>query len=455
MKKIRILAVVLAVSLVAGLFSGCFKKLTTEQVSEDPQYYIAEGAEISLRKTPFSAALDEDGTHFYEIAVSGKNDKLLLKTYSDADNNKAAVELSVKYMAEGASPIEEEGTFYIDGKEYVLQSELLKTYFGTGAVGLDLGAAEEKLSESPLYEAIKGFKDALDEKRQELDDAKNDIIDGIIDGIKDSIGIDAKDEFKVSDATVTVAEKEISAILVEYEFNEKDLEKAMKESLEAVLVALSAAGGTGNTPNKADIDSIIESSLNGIPEMDLKIEYYLAKNSGALIKISSECTLETAVENERTEFSFDMNFGARPNKKFMPEFSLTASSGNEKIELKGTSAIENKKFVFTVDGKYNDDSAGLRFEIGKDGNYVLTIDNADDKELEVTGKLAAKKDKIEFTADVSELFDDDIGLTEIAVNYEKGAEVPSAPEYKDVLAYSKDELAKIIQKLQGYGGYYG
>ena len=154
MKKIIAILLVMVVAL--GALAGCSSKSVSKaDLESNPQKYIEEGIKTSLSKSPFGSILELKEPEATSIDVSiAPEDKDLgyIKLNSIIANKKLSALTTLDFNVEDEKI---QGKLFVDAENFAVQSEALKEYFGTDAIGVGLKDVVEKFKKSGWYELIK------------------------------------------------------------------------------------------------------------------------------------------------------------------------------------------------------------------------------------------------------------------------------------------------------------
>jgi len=444
MKKISVFMFVLVLLLTSILLTSC-GGIGLSDVQEDPFAYLEKGVKLTFSNTPFAPLLEKDGKQILaDISVEeGEN---LLQAKVALDQESAKFYLDGKYKEvfdaeEGAENMEMDLALWFADNKFVVKNEFLKELFGSDTIGIDFNATKDTVKNSSLYQAVLSALDMnaaelTEEQKTALQAIENEIdtlISKIKEILKNTTVLDG-----VAEEKITVGEKELETITVSLKLKDKYMEE-IANALVAFANGINEAMGSEDAISSEDLS---------LPKMSSSQKYYLAKESGALVRaemISSTKVSETEVSDAvETITSFSLDFGADPQKQFLPAFTYELTSNEINTEIRGTSSQKDGKFVMTMTVKEDEEEVGdLVFTMEKDGNFTMTVSD-EEEEQTVAGTLKNEDGALVFTSTVPS--EEDGGEdTKVTLKLRASAEIPAVPEFKDLLTLTEDDLAVLME----------
>ena len=478
MKKTRFFAF-LALTLAALLvLSACGAKLSKRTVEADPLSYVRDGAKLTFKNTPFSSVTEKkEGRDRLsgELSLSAEGESLILKFGSDITAGRLFADVDFKTADESALTSEipaVKAAIYVDGGKIVAKSDYLKEIFGADTVGIDLadlkdikntetfksfltaiGMTEDEFTETlgamlPFDIFDKTKAEEIETKVKEIiEKLKADLADG------DYIDFDDCEVTDVSEETIVLNGVNVKTVVVSYSVREDAFDEIYSKLGEYFNDMLGTLG-----MGSEDGESLLPDSERETDGFKMKTtqKAYLSAETGALVRFVAEEKTEGFGETDAT-LSVDLSFGADPTRLFMPSVEINEKIGGTECRVQATSAAVDNKLV--TDGSVRVKADGnekevlsFNLEYGEGGAYVLTISNPSEDEkgsVKISGVFNNGDDGLELTANVEEDKQNDISAVAFSLKLRYGAEVPAAPEYKDILGLSTEELAPIMEILFG------
>lgn len=443
MKKLSVFFVVLVLLLTAILLTSC-GGIGLADVQDDPLGYVEKGMKLTFSNTPFAPLIEEGNQASVDISVEEGENLLRAKASLDLENSKFYLDGKYKevFDFEGETETTEMdlALWFADNK-FIVKNEFLKELFGSNSVGIDLNASKETIKNSSLYQAILTSlgmdKEELTEEQKTVLESVEKEIDTLISELKDSLKngtvLDG-----VAEEKITVDEKKLETVTVSIKLKDKYAEE-IADALVAFAKVINKTMGSEDVVSSEDLS---------LPTMSSTQKYYLAKDSGALVRVEmisstkvSATEVSDAVENVT---SFSVDFGAEPQKQFLPAFTYELSSNEINTTVHGTSSHKDGKFVMTMVVKEEEKEVGdMVFTMEKDGNFTMTVSD-EEEEQTVTGTLKNEDNALVFTATVP-AEDEDEKETKLSLKFSAVAEIPAVPEFKDILTLTEDDLAVLME----------
>ncbi len=469
MKRIRIAALLVALLLSLAMLTGC-NALKIDDVQADPMKYVNDGMKLTLSSTPFSSLCEAQDKMSVEFAIKGDGVDVKTKGYLDT-SKKFAIDIDVKTVADNeilgdvVDAVGQDtkiGVYYAD-KEFAIKTDLLKDIFGTDTIGVDFGITAEELKESALFELLAEIsgttKEALTESFDETfdEDTLKDLkekfasfgekLDEII---KNQTVVDSATE-----ETIVIDEKNVDTIVVTLKNDGSALEEIIDELstfAESLNDLLSEELG-----DNINVTSTFDELKEYLPKASSTVKYYLSAKSGALVRMTTETestVMDESEETYETSTSYDVIFGANPEKLFLPSFTYEHIEGEEKYEFDGKASFTDGKFVVEGNGNFyledeEPDLGTYKLELSEDDTYILTLVDSDG-EYTITGTFASSESGFEFAADVSDVVEEDTEsseTSEFSLKLNFAEDVPAMPEYKNIFDFTMEDLAPILSLM--------
>ncbi|MBQ8915393.1 MAG: hypothetical protein IJ046_04345 [Clostridia bacterium] len=464
MKKIKYLALVVAILMLATSLVGC-NKIKLDDVKADPAAYVADAAELTLGNSPFAFLNEQQNKVKLDLFAKGEGTDMSGSVYFDLEGNKYSVDADLGDML-GTGEDTGFAAYFAD-KQLVVKSGLLESVLGTDAVGINFGSTLEDIKSSDLYKMLVSMIGMTEEefgaefdkiaKKVKIEDITK-LLKGYISDIKALSEEQAKD-MEAAEDTLKIGEKEYDVIVVTAKQNGDISAKIIDKTYDLAKSVIALAGeyldGVGS---EDDIKAAFDSVKDSLPKTSATVKYYISAKTGALLKVegdSKSTVTDTYLETtEETEVKYDVLFGAEPEKEFLPKVKVEYKAGEEIYVFNGESSVKDEKFTFAGDldikGEFADNIT-FEYVIDKDGKFDLKLVNEDDEEPEInlSGKFVSEDNKIEFVLDLSKGYAEDEVATikEIGLTATFGEDAPKLPKYKDVLDFTADELSGILSVL--------
>ena len=461
MKKIRILALVAVLIISMLTFSGC-NKLKLGDVRADPMKYVQEGMDLTLGSTPFLKLGDNAANSAYSLKITGEETNLDGTFYLDTANKKAALEASFDYAVdynydeetdtfEAVTEKMDVGAYYADN-ELVLSSPLLEDYIHYDALGINFNSIEENFKGSDLYNSLLSMLGLTEEDLQaaegsvDMDKLKKSLenyVETVSKAAKEAIVVD-----EVTEETLKLDETEIKTIVVSTKLNEKYYDNLIGETVKLVE-EINAANPMAEQMSEDDIKAALEGLDENIPEISTKEKYYLSSKTGAVVKITATQDTEIKVdesENSITKSEMEINFGADPTKSFLPSINYKTTADGETVNITAKSSFTDGKFI--IEGKVElpeeEDGGDFKLSIDTNGKYTLELIDSDGT-ITLPGTYTNDEKKFTLSIDLTDGYEEDdvVDIKTIELSIEYGKEVPAAPEHKDILELTEEDLAFI------------
>ncbi len=477
MKKFRILSLLLVVVMLAGMLTGCGDTVAKKDVEADPKAYIEEALKKSFATSPFGdiLALEEKEATSVDLEIKPADE--------DIKSIKAAITVANKELAMLANlnmAVEDEkidATIFVDEENFALKMEQLKEIFGKDAVGIGLKDFEKNFKESAWYKMIfidAGLEEAL---KEEMGDAELDfgkIIDAYENYLKELENIaESCREFKVEESEIEYDKKSVKCYKIT-ETMADDAADKMEKAMKKFMKDIAEAAGMTEEDLGMDEEEIaeIKKPLEELVKSS-KTVYYVAKKGGAMLKITSKMNMKVddvkynyetwEAEEYVREIDYDVvvDFGAEPEKMFMPSFNIVVDDGESKQTMSGKSEIDTKEKTFTLafklDAKYDDEDMAEymnqtidgKFVLSEDGKYKMTM-SADEEKINFGGKFKVDGSKLTFTVDMDEIEDSEI--KEVKIDIDFNAKAPKAFEYEDLMKWDEAKITEFMQKIEELSG---
>ena len=442
----KIIAILLVMVIALGALAGCSSKSVSKaDLEANPQKYIEEGIKTSLSKSPFGSILELKEPEATSIDVSiAPEDKDLgyIKLNSIIANKKLGALTTLDFNVEDEKI---QGKLFVDAENLAVQSEALKEYFGTDAIGVGLKDVVEKFKKSGWYELIKesGLEEEFKSEMETegLDKINfDDIVKTYEKYLNDSqAALEECKKYTVKEATLgktkgfeveeTISEDIITKFDDIFNTFAKDLAKAIGVDAEEL--------GIEAMPDeiKDELKDIIKSYYT---------TYFIAKKTGAILEVKTSLNIE--VEDEEAYYFAKINFGENPTKMFQPTFEAEINNGSETISIKGESTIDVKAKSFAMDIKLStvEESANIKLTIDKDSNFKLEATDGDET-VQIEGIFKVENSKLQLSFDTSKM--KDIEDVNIDINIDFNAKAPSGFKYDDLLEYDKKKVEDLIAKF--------
>lgn len=444
MRRKRWLALVLTVllALPLSLLTGC-DAISVEDVKADPMKFVEDGFKLSIGNTPLAALQNENDKMSVAVEGNFEGAELDFKLAMDELAKKCVLDLA--FESESAAFA---GSMYYNGNAIAVKSDFLKDLFGTDTVGMDIHVTLESLKKSPLFLALMELSGM---SAEEFEASLKEVIDfetleKALKDLEKYTGDLPKDFNKVTgvaEETVVIDGVEIDTIVITSEWDKEAYEDAVKKLSDLMKDLTKAAGG-----EQTDIDNA-GLQISTAPTV-ATTKYYLAAKTGALVKVTSESTVEQEAGKEtvKTESAYTVTFGATPEVMFMPAFTVDVKQKDLTFAIDGKSSIVDGELVIAGDAKLDagetEKEGSYKLAVDVHGDYVLTLFEEDGKESDmlVRGTIESDENSFELSCRLIE-GDKNRGILSISVTY--GEEVPDVPEYKDLLGLTQDELLPILQ----------
>ena len=136
MKKIKYLALVVAILMLATSLVGC-NKIKLDDVKADPAAYVADAAELTLGNSPFAFLNEQQNKVKLDLFAKGEGTDMSGSVYFDLEGNKYSVDADLGDML-GTGEDTSFAAYFAD-KQLVVKSGLLESVLGTDAVGINFG----------------------------------------------------------------------------------------------------------------------------------------------------------------------------------------------------------------------------------------------------------------------------------------------------------------------------
>ncbi|MBE6793109.1 MAG: hypothetical protein E7534_06420 [Ruminococcaceae bacterium] len=444
MRGKRWLALVLTVllALPLSLLTGC-DAISVEDVKADPMKFVEDGFKLSIGNTPLAVLQNENDKMSVAVEGNFEGAELDFKLAMDELAKKCVLDLA--FESESAAFA---GSMYYNGNAIAVKSDFLKDLFGTDTVGMDIHVTLESLKKSPLFLSLLEISGM---SAEEFEASLKEVIDfeALEKALKDLekyTGDLPKDFNKVTgvaEETVVIDGVEIDTIVITSEWDKEAYEDAVKKLSDLMKDLTKAAGG-----EQTDIDNA-GLQISTAPTV-ATTKYYLAAKTGALVKVTSESTVEQEAGKEtvKTESAYTVTFGATPEVMFMPAFTVDVKQKDLTFAIDGKSSIVDGELVIAGDAKLDagetEKEGSYKLAVDVHGDYVLTFFDKDGKESDmlVRGTIESDENSFELSCRLIE-GDKNRGILSISVTY--GEDVPDVPEYKDLLGLTQDELLPILQ----------
>ena len=444
MRGKRWLALVLTVllALPLSLLTGC-DAISVEDVKADPMKFVEDGFKLSIGNTPLAVLQNENDKMSVAVEGNFEGAELDFKLAMDELAKKCVLDLA--FESESAAFA---GSMYYNGNAIAVKSDFLKDLFGTDTVGMDIHVTLESLKKSPLFLSLLEISGM---SAEEFEASLKEVIDfeafeKALKDLEKYIGELPEDFNKVTgvvEETVVIDGVELDTIVITSEWDKEAYEDAVKKLSDLMKDLTKAAGG-----EQTDIDNA-GLQISTAPTV-ATTKYYLAAKTGALVKATSESTVEqeTGKETVKTESAYTVTFGATPEVMFMPTFTMDVKQKDLTFAIDGKSSIVDGELVIAGDAKLDagetEKEGSYKLAVDVHGDYVLTFFDKDGKESDmlVRGTIESDENSFELSCRLIE-GDKNRGILSISVTY--GEEVPDVPEYKDLLGLTQDELLPILQ----------
>lgn len=448
MKKISLIFVVLVLLLSSILLTSC-GGIKLAKVQEEPLRYVEEGTKLTLSGTVLSPLTEDTKKASLELLMEEEGEdaeRFEIKSFLDSEKDTFYGYAKIKTAngLDGASETAEyDLSLWLVEKKLVVKSEMLKDVFGTDSVGIDLATSEEDLKESSLYQLLvtmlgidgEGANEEDKTVLQAIDAELTEFINKVNEVLEHPVVVE-----EVKEENVTVEGKEVAAISVKTKVSQTVYDGIFDGAV-SLINGLYDALGQDVTVSKEDM---------AIPEISASTKYYLAKDSGALIREEVETVTATPAsddaEETRSTVSYWIDFGADPTKKFLPAFSFeTKTDDVSNLIVTGSSSYEDAKLVLSLSGKAKDeDETVITLSFAADGTFTAT---SSESEGTVTGTLKSEEGSIILTANIPADEELDEKACKVEMKISTKAEVPALPEYKDILSLTEDDLAGLLESL--------
>ncbi len=444
MKKISLLLVVSILLLSSILLTSC-GGIGLAQVQDDPFEYVEKGMKLTFSNTPFASLTEEGKQASVDFSVEEGENRIQVKAFMDQEAGKLYMNGKYKevFDFEGETDTTELdlGLWFADNK-LIVKNEYLKELFGSDAIGVDLGASKETIKKSSLYQAI---LTSLGINGEELTDDEKAVLEAVekeIEALISKIKESAKDVTVldgVAEEKINVGEKEVDTIVVSFKLKDKLVED-IADAFVAFANEINKAMGSEDTVSREDL---------ALPTITQNSKYYLAKDSGAVVR--SEMITATKVpavdgaEASESLVSYSIDYGAKPQKEFLPAFSYESKNDEAEITVSGASSYKDGNFVLDMSCKQDGEDDGTAvFTLEANGNFSMTVSD-DDGEDTVTGTLKNEDKTVVLTAVVpADEEEEDSKETKITLKIGTSAEIPATPEFKDLFSLTEDDVAGIL-----------
>lgn len=473
MRKLRIVSLILAILLVLPLLFACKNKtsgedtekdgkgeglvaapITFSSVEENPVEALSNGMVLSMQKSPLASlytAGDGATLDFKMISTSqGETAEVLLSLAASDDLDLyAKLEADLPYMEKLG------GELYFAKSQLVLKSALLKSVFGTETVGINFATLLEDLPKSELYEALVASDPEASEALEIVEDLLNnpkvknlitDFLDGIVEMSEKTMLYTAEGE-----ETIEVAGTDVEVIRVKAELNEHVYDEFFDEFIPKIMdtVLDVAREYTDELPSGAELDEFVEEAKRGAKDavaelmsaVDMQADYYLAKETGALI--GCEETLSMNMDGETLTCVSDIVFGADPTVETLPEFTLKMEIPGSHVIIDGKTEKDGSDYVTAGEVKLGSGGASggtYKLTYSENGNFEFKAYEDEEEVASFGGNFKSDKDGFTFSMDLPI----DGAETSIEISFKNSAKIPSLPKYKNVLDFSMEDLEGIF-----------
>ncbi len=501
MKAMRILAVILAMLMIFGVFVGCDKKddakddkdkteetapekeekeegLTVESVKKDTAKALEEGAALLFSNSFLSVFADPMDKTAYTLSLDSEEMSGKIVAATDLNNGKASVVASIEspnYVFDDAGNFSVDGTvsesyaLYYDNKQVVIEAAMLEDIFGTSAIGVNADITFDEFKETAVFEAVlemaemteQEFEEAL--ASEELEQVKT-LATAYAEKLQE-LANNAYLEGEIAEETITVGGKEVKTIVVPTSISESYYDDLVGETVK-LLEELAKLGEDAAEITEEDVEDLVEQLSAAMPDVEATTKSYLSVETGALVKYTTEGTSTVALDGVETTATtkLDVDFGADPTKELLPSVTYEVTSEDASIKFVGVSKTEDDKYVFEGTAKVEDGEGntmtefGVSLESDKDGKFVFAITYEQDN-VEVTvkfdGTLKYEDGKLELDVDLAPLAETEEAIkVGLAVESGEGVDIPKLPEYTDILSMTAEEfesLASLLVIDPGFG----
>lgn len=464
MRKTKIIFIVSAVALVVAILLGLLAIFTPstslKQISANPKAYIETGLKKSFAASPIGdiVTLEDPEAIALDVAIT----PTLESGHMNLNAIIALKELGI--LAQFDAEVEGEefnGKFFLDKNNLAVNSDILQEIFGSASVGISLNDFMNHFKQSDWYQLLI-VDSGLDEELKKEDGSDIDIqaildlvvetATGIAKIYKDSVVYD------VIETSIEVDGKTIEGyqIIQKRSDDVKDKTKAVTNSFSTKLQELLPEDFAEYAV--LIIESLTDSIIDMIDDTSTQTTYTIAKNSGAVIELKYERTMEVVDElldkKSTNSIKCDVNFGANPENIFAPQFELEIVDGKTKHTVTGKSTVDvvTKTLKMDIDTKteYPDyqwikepyETTTTTITIDKDGNYKLTA-KFDDEEIELGGKFKVDGTVAEISFDINEGSE----TIHFVIKIDFNAKKPIAFEYDDLIQWDEEKILDLLEKF--------
>ena len=462
MRKSKIISLTLVLALIVGLFVGCHQSttLSKQDVEANPAAYIEDGLKKSFSKSPFGdlIALQDPEAVSLVLSMVPTTEEGYIKFDAVISNKALAILANLDADLDGE---QFKGSIFIDKENLAISTEPLKDIFGTESVGISLKDFINNLKQSNWYKLLiidSGLEEELkteegaDIDLQAIVNLFADFIKKVEQIYKESIKYDVVERIIEADGVAVEGYKIIQTQADDVTDKFVDAAEKFVEDLRELLP--SEIGEDLDV----EMDSLVEDIASAIEEMTVSadIEYFIAKNGGAVIEIryAIESTMidEWTEEEVTSSTNFVIHFGANPEEVFSPQFKLQMMEDGVKFTVNGMSTMskETKTFNLDLDAKISypeeyelaDETINAKIEFGLDGRYNATFSSGDEQ-IEIDGEFKVDGTKLHFTTTIEDV--------EIVIDVDFNAQKPIAFEYDDILKWDEEKIQSLLESI--YGSY--
>ncbi|MBQ7302195.1 MAG: hypothetical protein IJW89_01270 [Clostridia bacterium] len=438
MRGKRWLALVLTVllALPLSLLTGC-DAINAEDVKADPMKFVDSGMALTLGLTS-----SEDEFETLKCSVSGNVDDTEFDATLAMDALMERCALELLFGENGIS-------VYYDENDVAIKSDLLKDLFGTDTVGFDVNTTEEALMESPTFLAlleILGMSAEEFESNLSAPTASSGL-ESVLEDVENNFEalLESDGVITVTEETIHIDDEQIDTIAVDVEFDSEILKKLSQNGMELGIEYLKMVG-----LDDAVIQQIADSAETVAVNTETK--YYLAVKTGALVKTTWNQEQELKVNGKTTTVTIDLawTFGATPEVVLLPAFDCEVTFNEMAFSLDGKSSIDNGKLVMNGSGKIvtgeKEENGTYTLTVESDGDYMLQLFDDENEKVTsiISGTMHEDENGMELTA---KIVVEESEIADLSFAFTVDEAVPTVPEYKDLLALTKDELLSILQNI--------
>lgn len=458
----KLLILVLCLSMVLCGCSNVADPGDNNNVNNQAPATPEEIADKALDKT-LSAIFNANGT----VGQLGKNldcgkmtisvgEYLNNELYFDTNKMNMANELKLN-IAEG---MEIEAGIYLDNGNFVMTVPALIE----GAYGVNLPTILDDAKDSALLEMMgisyddmmTGIGDFLAELEGMTEDADS-APEGLEEAVEKAL---ANIDEKVTEGKATVDGKEVNAIIATYTLDSEGI-LDMMDVLGTWFVDYIEKNVSSEDLDLGDFEDAMTEAEEALSEADIKAELVVNINAetGYIMTVSGE--LEVTAEEETGAFTLDIDLGvnaAESNKYTLKVGTVTDGEAMDMLQLILKRDITDTDATYELTAK----TAGVevaRFTLEYDKAtyaYQMTL-GLDEQEYIAKGIYKVTDKSFELTLDTVSAEGEELPINAKTLLEKVSADsIPAAPEYKNILKMSQDELTTLFSGLgELMGGFSG